>query len=97
MSDIVELEREADQARENLVRTLDEVNRKAAATAQELSLPEEPIRRYPIPSLCGAMALGLAAGGWRMPAVVFGILAVGGALIAQPAPHLMSEHANGIG
>lgn len=95
MSDIMELERDADHARENLVRTLDQFNRKATATAQELLAPEEPIRRYPIPSLCGAMALGLAAGGWRMPAMVFGVLAVGGALIAQPASNLTSEHTNG--
>jgi hypothetical protein len=94
MSEIVELERDVGQARENLVRTLDEVNRKATATAQELLLPEEPIRRYPIPSLCGALALGLAAGGWRMPAMVFGILAVGGALMV-PALDLASDHANG--
>lgn len=91
MSDIAELECGVDHARENLVRTLDEFNRKATATAQELRASEEPIRRYPIPSLCGAMALGFAAGGWRMPAMVFGVLAVGGALIAQPT----SEHANG--
>ena len=93
MNDITELERDADHARENLVRTLDEFNRKATAAAQELRAPEEPIRRYPIPSLCGAMALGLAAGGWRTPAMVFGVLAVGGALMAQPVSNL--EHANG--
>ena len=91
MSDIVELERDVEQAHEKLVRTLDQFNRKATATAQELSLPEEPIRRYPIPSLCGAMALGLAAGGSRLPAMVFGVLAVGGALIAHPT----GEHTNG--
>ena len=58
MSDIAELECGVDHARENLVRTLDEFNRKATATAQELRASEEPIRRYPLPSLCGAMALG---------------------------------------
>ncbi len=84
MSDITQLERERDQAREDLNHTLDEVNRKASATAQEFLLPEQPIRRHPIPSLCGAMALGLAAGGWRLPAVAFGTLAVLGALIVQP-------------
>ncbi len=84
MSEIVELEREVDQARENLLRTLEEVNRKAAATAQELRLPEQPIRRYPLASLCGAMALGLAAGGWRTPAIMFGILALGCAVMQSP-------------
>jgi hypothetical protein len=79
MSDIVELERGASDARDNLIRTLEEVNRKAAATAQEFSLPEQPIRRYPVASFCGAMALGFAAGGWRTPAVLFGILAIGSA------------------
>ncbi len=84
MSDITQLERERDQARENLNHTLEEVNRKASTTAQDLLLPEQPIRRHPIPSLCGAMALGLAAGGSRLPAVAFGTLAVLGALIVQP-------------
>jgi hypothetical protein len=93
MSDIVELERDADQARAQLMHTLDEMNRKASATAQELLAPEEPIRRHPIPSLCGAMALGFAAGGWRMPAVLFAMLAVGGALMESP--EWLSEHANG--
>lgn len=92
MNDIVELERDVDNARENLVRTLDEFNRKAIVTAQEFRAPEEPIRRYPIPSLCGAFALGLAAGGWRMPAMVFGVLAVGGALMTHPASNLANGH-----
>jgi hypothetical protein len=92
MSDIVELERGVNHARENLERTLDEFNRKATLTARELLAPEEPIRRYPLPSLCGAMALGFVAGGWRMPAMVFGVLALGGALMAQST----SENANGI-
>jgi hypothetical protein len=94
MNDLVELERDLDQAREHLSRTLDEMNRKATAATQELLRPEEPIRRHPIPSLCGAMALGFAAGGWRMPAMVFGIMAVGGALMA-PTLELASDHANG--
>jgi hypothetical protein len=91
MSDLVEMEREVDQARENLSHTLDELNRKANAAAQELMLPEEPIRRHPIPSLCGAMALGLAAGGWRMAAFVFGTVAVCGALMAQTAAEPASD------
>jgi|SRR5271155_6083515 len=61
MSEMVEIERDLEQARENLNRTLEEMNRKATS-ATEL-LPEQPIRRYPIASLCGALALGLAAGG----------------------------------
>ncbi len=85
MSDIVELERGASNARDNLMRTLDEVNRKAAATAQEFLLPEQPIRRYPVASVCGAMALGFAAGGWRTPAVLFGMLAIGSAFSADSA------------
>ncbi len=84
MSDIGELERGANHARDNLLRTLDEVNRKAAATAQEFFLSDQPIRRYPIASVCGAMALGFAAGGWRTPAVLFGILAVANAFTAEP-------------
>ena len=95
MRDIVELEREVEHARENLMHTLDAMNRKATATAQELFLPEEPIRRYPLPSLCGAMALGMAAGGWKMPAVVFGILAVGGAWMLPPDSGSEHEHVNG--
>lgn len=91
MSEIVELERERDEARDNLNRTLEEMNRKATATAQELLLPEEPIRRHPIPSLCGAMALGFAAGGWRMPAIAFGTLVVFGALFAQSAVGTVSD------
>jgi hypothetical protein len=86
MSDIAELEHEADRARENLNRTLSEVNRKASATAHELLLPEEEIKRYPLAALCGAMALGMAAGGLRTPAVVLGILALGGALMLNSDP-----------
>ena len=94
MSDIVEIERDLEQAREHLVHTLDEMNRKATATAQELLLPEEPIRRHPIPALFGAMALGFAAGGSRIPALIFGMLAVGGALM-EPALEQASDHKNG--
>jgi fatty acid desaturase len=83
MSDIIELERGVSHARDNLMRTLDEVNRKATATAQELFLPEQPIRRYPVASVCGAMALGFAAGGWRTPAVLLGVLAIGSAFSAD--------------
>ncbi|HKD69507.1 MAG TPA: hypothetical protein VKB84_21895 [Candidatus Binataceae bacterium] len=96
MSNIVEMEHQVEQARENLVRTLDEVNRKASATAQELLLPEVPIRRHPIPSLCGALALGLAAGGCRMPAVLFGILAIGSAVMA-PTLEAVEHCENGAG
>ncbi len=82
MSDLADLEREREQAREHLNRTLHELNCKAGATARELAIPERPIRRHPIPSLCGAMALGFAAGGWRRPAIALGALAVLGALVA---------------
>jgi|SRR5215469_3931563 hypothetical protein len=95
MNDIMELEQDAEQARAHLGRTLGEINRKASANAQELEhlLPEEPIRRHPIPALCGAMALGLAAGGWRVPALVFATLAIGGALMENS--EWASDHANG--
>jgi hypothetical protein len=83
MSEMVEIERDLEQARENLNRTVEEMNRKATS-ATEL-LPEQPIRRYPIASLCGALALGLAAGGAPTPAVIFGIVAIG-ALIAPKDP-----------
>jgi hypothetical protein len=75
MSEMVEIERDLEQARENLNRTLEEMNRKATS-ATEL-LPEQPVRRYPIASLCGALALGLAAGGSPTPAVILGILTIG--------------------
>jgi hypothetical protein len=94
MSDIVEIERDLEQAREHLLHTVDEMNRKATATAQELLLPEEPIRRHPIPALFGAMALGFAAGGSRIPALVFGMLAFGGALM-EPALEPPGNHKNG--
>ncbi|GEM_PF-5286142 len=83
MTDIVELERDADRARTNLMRTLEEVNRKAATTAQGHFLSDQPIRRYPIASVCGAMALGFAVGGWRTPAVVLGIIALAKALATE--------------
>jgi hypothetical protein len=92
MSDIVELEREVTEARDHLVQTLGEVNRKASATAQELLLPEEPIKRYPIAAVCGAMALGMAAGGLKTPALVLGILAIGGAILI---PSHSDEDTNG--
>ena len=84
MSEMAEIERDLEQARENLNRTLEEMNRKAAS-ATEL-LPEQPIRRYPIASLCGALALGLAAGGAPTPAVILGILAIG-ALMTPKDPN----------
>jgi Protein of unknown function (DUF3618) len=52
MSDISEIERDVEQARDNLNRTLDAIHHKAAATS-ELLLPEQEIRRYPVSSLCG--------------------------------------------
>jgi uncharacterized protein DUF3618 len=52
MNDISELERDVEEARDNLNRTLDAIGHKAAATS-ELLLPEQQIRRYPVPSLCG--------------------------------------------
>jgi len=81
MSDISEIERDAEQARDNLNRTLDAIDHKAAATA-ELLLPEQEIRRYPVSSLCGALALGLAAGGARIPALLIGVMAVGSLIVA---------------
>jgi hypothetical protein len=81
MSEISEIERNLEQAKEDLNRALDDVSRKVTSTGCELLLPEHEIRRHPIASLCGALALGLAAGGVRAPAVALGILAIGGALI----------------
>jgi hypothetical protein len=83
MSDIAQVERELEQARQNLNHTLEEVNRKAAATAE--ILPERPIRRYPMSSLCGALALGFAAGGSPTPAVLLAMIAIG-ALITPNDP-----------
>lgn len=94
MNDVSEIERDLEQAREHLVHTLDEMNRKAAATAQELLLPEQPIRSHPIPAFFGAMALGSVAGGSRITALIFGMLAVGGALL-EPALQRPSNHKNG--
>jgi hypothetical protein len=75
MSDMGEIESDLKRARENLDRTLEEMNRKAeSATA---ILAEQPIRKYPMASLCGAMALGLAAGGAPRLAVILGIIAIG--------------------
>jgi hypothetical protein len=88
MSDMAEVERELEQARENLNRTLDEVNRKAASA--EL-LPEQPIRRYPVSSLCGALALGLAAGGSATPALLLGMMAVA----ALTMPNEVVDRRNG--
>jgi hypothetical protein len=81
MSEMAEIESELERARENLNRTLEEMDRKATS-ATEL-LPEQPIRRYPIASLCGALALGLAAGGARTPAVILGIVAVGALMVPK--------------
>ncbi|MGO9056676.1 MAG: hypothetical protein ACLQU2_04725 [Candidatus Binataceae bacterium] len=81
MSNLSDIEREAQQARDNLSRTLNEVNRKAAVTGSELRLPEHHIRRFPLLSLCGAMALGFAAGGSSAPAMVLGVIALGGTLM----------------
>jgi hypothetical protein len=81
MSEIWEIERDLEQAKEDLHQALDDVGRKVTHTSCELMLPEHEIRRHPIASLCGALALGLAAGGARAPAVALGILAIGGALI----------------
>jgi hypothetical protein len=80
MSDIAEIERDVEQARDNLNRTLDAIDQKAAA-ASDLLLPEQQIRRYPVWSLCGALALGMAAGSARVPVLVIGVMAIG-ALIA---------------
>lgn len=77
MSDnIAEIERDVEQARDTLNRTLDAIDRKATATS-ELLAPEHEIRRYPITSMCGALALGLAAGGARIPALLIGVMALG--------------------
>ncbi len=89
MSSISEIERDVEQARDNLNRTLDAIDHKAVATS-ELLLPEQEIRRYPVSSLCGALALGLAAGGARMPALLIGVV-VFGRLIAA-ASETTTEH-----
>jgi acyl CoA:acetate/3-ketoacid CoA transferase alpha subunit len=81
MSDISEIERDVEQARDNLNRTLDAIHHKAAATS-ELLLHEQEIRRYPVSSLCGALALGLAAGGARIPALLIGVMAIGSLIVA---------------
>lgn len=81
MSNLSEIEHEVEAARDNLSRTLDEVNRKAASTGSELRIPEQQIRRFPISSVCGAMALGLAAGGSPGPAMLLGVIALGSALM----------------
>jgi len=81
MRNLSDIEREAEQARDNLSRTLDEVNRKAAVTGSELRLPEHHIRRFPLSSVCGAMALGFAAGGSSAPAMLLGMIALGGTLM----------------
>jgi hypothetical protein len=85
MNNLSEIEHDVEQARDNLARTLDEVNRKAANTGSELRIPEHQIRRFPVASLCGAVALGLAAGGSRGPAIVFGAIALGSALFGHKA------------
>jgi hypothetical protein len=81
MSNLSDIEHDVEAARENLSRTLDEVNRKAAVTGTELRMPETQIRRFPIASLCGAMALGFAAGGSPVPAMFLGVIALGGAIL----------------
>ncbi len=81
MSSISEIERDLEQARDNLNRTLDAIDQKAAA-ASEL-LPEQQIRRYPGWSLSGALALGLAAGGARIPALLIGVIAIGALIVAE--------------
>lgn len=81
MSNLSEIEHEVEQARDNLSRTLDEVNRKAANAGSELRIPEQQIRRFPISSVCGAMALGLAAGGSTGSAMLLGVIAIGSALM----------------
>jgi hypothetical protein len=81
MSNLSEIEHEVEAARGNLSRTLDEVNRKAAYTGSELRIPEQQIRRFPFSSMCGAMALGLAAGGSPGPAMLLGVIALGSALM----------------
>jgi hypothetical protein len=80
MSQLMEIEQELERAKEDLQRDLDQVRLKADS---EFMLPEHEIRRYPIASLCGALALGLAVGGERTPALLFGILALGAALILE--------------
>jgi len=82
MSSISEIERDLEQARDNLNRTLDAIDHKAAA-ASELLLPEQHIRRYPVWSLSGAVALGLAAGGARIPALLIGVIAIGALIVAE--------------
>jgi hypothetical protein len=84
MSNVSEIESDLEQARDQLHRTLDEMNRKAAATGSDIVATEQQIRRYPVASLCGAFALGFAAGGSPGPAMLLGMLAIGGALVGAP-------------
>src|ERR1700730_10279068 len=95
MSDISEIERDVEQARENLNRTLNAIDHKAAATSQ-LLLPEQEIRCYPVSSLCGALALGLAAGGARIPALLIGVMAIG-SLIGSGSGSTTEHYAAGLG
>ncbi len=81
MSDIAEIERDVEQARGNLHRTLDAIDHKAAATS-DLLVPEQQIRRYPVWSLCGALALGLTVGGARIPALLIGVITIGSLIAA---------------
>jgi len=81
MSNLSDIERELDQARGNLSHTLEEVNRKAASAGSGRRISEQHIRSFPISSLCGAMALGFAAGGAPAPAMIFGVIVLGAALM----------------
>jgi hypothetical protein len=82
------------QARDNLNRTLDAIDHKAAATF-ELLLPEQEIRRYPVSSLGAALALGLAAGGARIPALLIGVMAIG-SLIGAGSGSTTEHYAAGL-
>ena len=94
MSEISEIERDVEQARDTLNRTLDAIDRKAAATS-ELLAPEHEIRRYPVTSLCGALALGLAVGGARVPALLIGVMALG-SLISTGGESGTEHYADGL-
>jgi hypothetical protein len=91
MSEIAEIERDVEQARDNLQRTVDALDLKATATSE--MLPDQEIRRYPVSSLCGALALGLAAGGARTTAVLVGMMAIGSLIVA--GSESATDYANG--
>ncbi len=61
---IAELENQLGEARADLHRTLDQVNRKATVATRKLS-PEYLVRRNPTLSISGAMFMGFVLGSER--------------------------------